>query len=147
MKPPAFTANQAPLIKGVRSRVVNAKRSTLSKRVRHQVEKDNTSCSSLSLVSNNKNNLRGWDSVDFNPEDRSTDKHLVRVFAGHTRFATSSKASFDGTHPHLWSPRRCYTFYPFMSATGSVAAAKQGGKIVAQTIGVENYVTHNGTSP
>jgi hypothetical protein len=36
---------------------------------------------------------------------------LIRAFFGHTRFATSSKASFDGTHPHLWSERRVYKIY------------------------------------
>ena len=29
--------------------------------------------------------------------------HMVKTYSGHTRFATSSLASFDGTHPHQWT--------------------------------------------
>ena len=112
------------------------------------------------------NNLSGWNDAAFNPN--STGKRLVRGFFGHTRFATSSKASMDGTHPHQWSPRRFYTFYPFQSAaaskidnvldtsrhsvgTGLAEAVAPAEKKEAmhlsprsQSIGVENFVTHNG---
>lgn len=123
--------------------------------MRSKIEKDN--CSMLG------NNLRGWDDKAFNPND--TGKTLIRGFFGHTRFATSSKASMDGTHPHQWSPRRFYTFFPFQSAqasNGPVEEMKSGlgtGMSVAPTnknvvhlkpksqlIGVENFVTHNGKS-
>mmetsp|Transcript_19463 Transcript_19463/g.42309 ORF Transcript_19463/g.42309 Transcript_19463/m.42309 type:complete len:1662 (-) Transcript_19463:341-5326(-) len=150
--------NQAPIIRGIRSRVVNAKRTVLSKGVRSKIEKD--VCSMLG------NNLRGWNDKAFNPN--STGKRLVRGFFGHTRFATSSKASMDGTHPHQWSPRRFYTFFPFQSAAASKGStAKRGSHAVgtglsesgrstsqnkkimhlepkSQSIGVENFVTHNG---
>jgi len=46
--------------------------------------------------------------------DSTTMDNDVTFFAGHTRFATSSKANLDGTHPHQWSPptsRRMYNFY------------------------------------
>ena len=148
---------QAPIIRGVRSRVVNAKRTVLSKGVRAKIEKDN--CSMFG------NNLSGWNDAAFNPN--STGKRLVRGFFGHTRFATSSKASMDGTHPHQWSPRRFYTFYPFQSAAASkidnvdtsrrsvgtglaeaVAPAEEKEAMHllprSQSIGVENFVTHNG---
>ena len=111
------------------------------------------------------NNLSGWNDAAFNPN--STGKRLVRGFFGHTRFATSSKASMDGTHPHQWSPRRFYTFYPFQSAAASkidnvdtsrrsvgtglaeaVAPAEEKEAMRlsprSQSIGVENFVTHNG---
>jgi len=112
------------------------------------------------------NNLSGWNDAAFNPN--STGKRLVRGFFGHTRFATSSKASMDGTHPHQWSPRRFYTFYPFQSAAAAkvddlgasrrsavgtgmadaVAPAEEKEAMhlspKSQSIGVENFVTHNG---
>ena len=113
------------------------------------------------------NNLSGWNDAAFNPN--STGKRLVRGFFGHTRFATSSKASMDGTHPHQWSPRRFYTFYPFQSASAAkvdpdalgasrrsvgtgladaVAPAEEKEAMhlspKSQSIGVENFVTHNG---
>ena len=157
------SASQAPLIRGIRSRVVNAKRTVLSKGVRSKIEKDN--CSRIG------NNLTGWNDKAFNPNPSG--KRLVRGFFGHTRFATSSKASMDGTHPHQWSPRRFYTFFPFQSAAastmvggGTLDEAKKPRRRAtgtgmgeppadadknimhlapkSQSIGVENFVTHNG---
>ncbi len=74
---------------------------------------------------------------------------LVRGFFGHTRFATSSKASFEGTHPHQWSVRRDYRVYSFGSASSfanSVKNRRGGEEVVVQprVVGVENYITHNG---
>ncbi|KAJ1454221.1 hypothetical protein M885DRAFT_522003 [Pelagophyceae sp. CCMP2097] len=71
-------------VQGLRSRVVNAKRTDLSKLVRRKLEKD---------------------------EAYATPLPGVKFYAGHTRFATTSKATFDGTHPHQWSPAQkldCY---------------------------------------
>lgn len=70
----------------------------------------------------------------------SSSSYLVKGFYGHTRFATSSKASFDGTHPHQWSPRRMYSVYPFASASASSLATSS----LSRSVGVENYITHNG---
>jgi hypothetical protein len=36
----------------------------------------------------------------------------IRCLLGHTRFATSSKATMDGTHPHQWSPPEKRRIYP-----------------------------------
>jgi hypothetical protein len=69
----------------------------------------------------------------------SSGSYLVKGFYGHTRFATSSKASFDGTHPHQWSPRRMYSVYPFASSSSSAATSS-----LSRSVGVENYITHNG---
>ena len=84
---------------------------------------------------------------------------MVKGFFGHTRFATSSKASFDGTHPHLWSKRREYEYsvYSFGSAlaASSSSSSGQGGvggrggggrsnNVMPRKVGVENYITHNG---
>ena len=85
---------------------------------------------------------------------------MVRGFFGHTRFATSSKASFDGTHPHLWSKRREYSVYSFGSALATSSSSSSSGQgvvgggrgggggrsnnIMPRKVGVENYITHNG---
>ena len=119
------SSSQAPILRGVRSRVVNAKRTVLSKGVRKKVEKDN----------------KGLNEEAFNTKD---EKRLVRGFFGHTRFATSSKASMDGTHPHQWSPRQYYSFYPFQSA--AACTYKHAFRPKPELIGVENFVTHNGVS-
>lgn len=94
-EPAPSSGNQTPQIKGVRSRVVNSKRTNLSKGVRAKVVVDNSSFGS--------SNLRGYNSPAFNANSTAeygNRKHLVRGFFGHTRFATTSKASMDGTHPH-----------------------------------------------
>jgi hypothetical protein len=88
-----------------RSRVVNYKRTDLSVLMRRQLQKE----------------LR-------RPES------LCPLLAGHTRFATSSKATLDGTHPHRWtepSGRRVYDH-------------TIGRVVVKNQITVTNYITHNG---
>ena len=64
-----------PPLHGVRSRVVNAKRSDLSKRVRHKVVKDNTERLT--------GNLRGYNKSEYNINNGGG--CLVRGFFGHTR--------------------------------------------------------------
>lgn len=95
-------------LKGIRSRVVNKKRTDLAEQVRKRIERD----------------------VSLRHKSTST-----AFFAGHTRFATSSKASFEGTHPQQWTPptmRRVYV--------------EHGGSRVSEPCRtrVENFVTHNG---
>lgn len=54
---------------------------------------------------------------------------LPRAYIGHTRFATSSKATLGGTHPHQWTPAsewRCWD--------GTGFGPRR----------VENFITHNG---
>ena len=107
-----------PVIRGVRSRVVNAKRTVLSEGVRKKIEKDN-----CGLMGGRK--LKGWNDVEFNATQGESSsgvaaKRLVRGFFGHTRFATSSKASMDGTHPHQWTPRHMVTCYGFQSKEGAL---------------------------
>lgn len=131
----AFYKSQVPIMCGKRSRVVNSKRTTLSQGVRSKIEKDN--CSSLGR------NLSGWNSNEFN-DPNGTGKRLVRGFFGHTRFATSSIASMDGTHPHQWSPRKNYSFFPFQSAAAANLPCSFK-EIKPQVLGVENYIQHNGT--
>ena len=166
-----------PVIRGVRSRVVNAKRTVLSQGVRKKIEGDN-----CGMLGGKK--LKGWNDVEFNATAGSSSggssdvaKRLVRGFFGHTRFATSSKASLDGTHPHQWTPRRTLSCYGFQSkeaalsedgmmdescrsdlggkkkhhAVGTGMAQSVGPKKkvmrvkpMAQLMGVENFITHNG---
>lgn len=102
-----------PHLEGIRSRVVNAKRTDLSKGVRAKIEKDNY----------NFGRLKGF----------------RRGFFGHTRFATTSKATFDGCHPHQWSiPQSRTVYHPF--APGAALSTKASNSRVQ----VSNYVTHNG---
>eukprot|EP00546_Thalassionema_frauenfeldii_P018867 CAMPEP_0178900374 /NCGR_PEP_ID=MMETSP0786-20121207/3439_1 /TAXON_ID=186022 /ORGANISM="Thalassionema frauenfeldii, Strain CCMP 1798" /LENGTH=1338 /DNA_ID=CAMNT_0020571373 /DNA_START=537 /DNA_END=4554 /DNA_ORIENTATION=+ len=96
-------------VKGIRSRVVNGKRSDLSKKVRKKLQQN----------------------VKLNNGD-------IPFFSGHTRFATTSKVTLDGTHPHLWTPpivRRVYDFN-----------VPKSGRHTFQPhqIQIENYITHNG---
>ncbi len=105
-----------PVIRGVRSRVVNAKRTVLSEGVRKKIERDN-----CGLLGGKK--LKGWNDAEFNAiqgESSVAAKRLVRGFFGHTRFATSSKASMDGTHPHQWTPRHVVSCYGFQSQEGAL---------------------------
>lgn len=132
---PSAMNGQTPQIRAVRSRVVNGKRTVLSKGVRHRIEKDN--CNRYG-----KKNLRGWNEPSFSPN--SAGRRLVRGFFGHTRFATTSKATMDGTHPHQFSPRKVYSIYPFQSSDASSSPDKSAVTPKSQLIGVENYVTHNG---
>eukprot|EP00581_Thalassiosira_minuscula_P013408 CAMPEP_0183716566 /NCGR_PEP_ID=MMETSP0737-20130205/10436_1 /TAXON_ID=385413 /ORGANISM="Thalassiosira miniscula, Strain CCMP1093" /LENGTH=1583 /DNA_ID=CAMNT_0025945857 /DNA_START=119 /DNA_END=4870 /DNA_ORIENTATION=+ len=125
-----------PALHGIRSRVVNAKRTDLSKGVRRKVVKDNCT----SALGGGGGNLRGWNKSEYNINNGAG--KLVRGFFGHTRFATSSKASFDGTHPHQWSPRRTYNVYSFGSS--SSVSNSSNSRTRPRSMGVENYITHNG---
>ncbi|KAL7540954.1 hypothetical protein ACHAXR_010517, partial [Thalassiosira sp. AJA248-18] len=122
------SATAPPSFRGVRSRVVNAKRTDLSKGIRRKVAKDNTE--------NMSGNLRGYNSSIYNTNREAG--RLVKGFFGHTRFATSSISSFEGTHPHRWSERRVYHVYSFASSSALPSSH------LHRNIGVENYVTHNG---
>jgi hypothetical protein len=60
-------------------------------------------------------------------------KSLTRIIVGHTRFATTSKATFDGTHPHQWSPPQQVRVYAQNQKTPGATNTR-----------VENFITHNG---
>ena len=93
--------------RGIRSRVVNGKRTNLSELV----------------VSKLASDLRFVSLPD-----------APRIFAGHTRFATTSKATFDGTHPHQWTP-------PEMMR---VWRRDSEGAWSSEMASVENFICHNG---
>ena len=68
-------------LRGSRSRSVNRKRTDLSLLVTNKLKADVNKRSFVSGL------LKG-----------------PRIFSGHTRFATSSVANMEGTHPHQWCP-------------------------------------------
>jgi hypothetical protein len=99
-------------LKGTRSRCVNKKRTDLSKLVRSKIESD-----------------------VFRFGKQPFPKGFVPVMSGHTRFATSSKATMDGTHPHQWTPstpRRVYDFH---------APLDGDHEFVPRVVIVENFIT------
>lgn len=101
--------------KAIRSRLVNKKRTDLSQLLRVKVQRD----------------LRRAMLFD-------SDRFIPRIFAGHTRFATSSIATLDGSHPHRWTPPSKRRVYSMESPSGKM-------KIPQPTVvTVENYITHNG---
>ena len=67
--------------RGMRARIVNGKRTDLSKKIRRAIEPKVTQPLGTKL------------------------KLGIRTFLGHTRFATSSSKTYlPGTHPHQWTP-------------------------------------------
>ena len=97
-------------LQGIRSRVVNQKRTDLSVLVRRKVHRQ-VFRSSKSF-----------------PQD------FVPVLSGHTRFATSSKATLEGTHPHRWTPPTARRVYDLSNQADPSPQVRT----------VENYITHNG---
>ena len=98
---------------GARARVVNTKRGDLSVGVRTKLTSEEKNAGRNGLV------LRG----------------RGRLYVGHTRFATSSKASFDGTHPHQWSPRVMMQIWSGFRKSEATTCTQRW---------VENYICHNG---
>lgn len=95
--------------RGTRSRVVNRKRTDLSKLLRRRITAEV--------------NLR----------------QPIPFFAGHTRFATSSKATLEGTHPQQWTPPTLRSVYDM-----NVPHTDSTPEPVPKIRRVENYITHNG---
>ena len=58
------------------------------------------------------------------------------IYQGHTRFATSSRATIDGCHPHQWSPLAWCRYWRLDSSAA--------GGYTPVLAPVEAYVTHNG---
>lgn len=100
--------------RGIRSRVVNGKRTDLSKRLRRKVLADSFRFGKI--------------------------RPGIQTFLGHTRFATSSKATFDGTHPHQWTPPQKRRVYQTNSSSVLASSSPQPKIGVV----VENFITHNG---
>jgi hypothetical protein len=119
---PIQKSTTTTIVRGVRSRVVNKKRTNLSKVLRRAVQRDVFS--------------------KHFPHD------FVPVVSGHTRFATSSKATMQGTHPHQWTPpsyRRVYDFNVSRRDNDNTQGEQQQPHVfVPRIIKVENYITHNG---
>jgi hypothetical protein len=73
---------------------------------------------------------------------RAFPKDFIPVLSGHTRFATSSKATLEGTHPHRWTPPSARLVYDFSVPHGNEGHCRTA--FTPQMVQVENYVTHNG---
>eukprot|EP00523_Entomoneis_sp_CCMP467_P014427 CAMPEP_0168768872 /NCGR_PEP_ID=MMETSP0725-20121227/2106_1 /TAXON_ID=265536 /ORGANISM="Amphiprora sp., Strain CCMP467" /LENGTH=1423 /DNA_ID=CAMNT_0008818255 /DNA_START=10 /DNA_END=4281 /DNA_ORIENTATION=- len=76
-------------------------------------------------------------------------KKSIRCFLGHTRFATSSKATLEGTHPHQWSPPEQRRVYPLdddalWSTVPISSPSKTSANLQPISRKVSNYITHNG---
>ena len=106
------------LLVASRCRVVNGKRTDLSKLIRTKLQRDM-----------------------FMMRRKPFPSDFVVTMSGHTRFATSSKASLDGTHPHQWTPATSRKMYDWHVKHNQ---AQQGHEHTPETIKVENYITHNG---
>ena len=65
----------------------------------------------------------------------------TRTLFGHTRFATASKATFQGTHPHRWTPPELRRVYPLDDDRLWNSTVDKIGPVVRS---MENFVTHNG---
>lgn len=109
---------------GMRSRVLNSKRTDLSKGIRKKIEAD-TLC------------IRTGSKLGGPCEPKAGS--FPKVYVGHTRFATSSLASFDGTHPHQWTPPRLWSCYDL--SRNDYDDSPQSGSTPSL---VENFITHNG---
>ncbi len=102
----------------VRVRVVNGKRTDLAEEMRTALNKK--LCSSW------------WGRCG--PIDPS-----IRLLIGHTRFATSSKATMEGTHPHSWCPPQVWRVYLLDNI--SLWQSKEPHPV---SMSVSNFITHNG---
>ncbi|KAJ1494160.1 hypothetical protein T484DRAFT_1766237, partial [Baffinella frigidus] len=98
-------AKGAAGVVGIRSRVVNGKRTDLSKLV---AEKGGVAGGVAGRVQRLKDEVGRDAKAALEPFCPTARKHGSLegplFFAGHTRFATTSKATMDGTHPHQWTP-------------------------------------------
>jgi hypothetical protein len=110
------TSHKSKDLRGIRSRVVNKKRTDLSVYLRNKVQRDVFGILPRSPYS----------------------KYFVPTFSGHTRFATSSKATMEGTHPQQWTPPSSRRVYDF-------SVPHSGRHVFEPTCrSVSNFVTHNG---
>mmetsp|Transcript_53860 Transcript_53860/g.128012 ORF Transcript_53860/g.128012 Transcript_53860/m.128012 type:complete len:1454 (-) Transcript_53860:172-4533(-) len=96
---------------GIRSRVVNGKRTDLSQLVSEKLGRD------AKVAARKHGSLEG-----------------PLFYAGHTRFATSSKATMDGTHPHQWTPPAIFPIWSKVPGQQWQCAPRS----------VEVFICHNG---
>ena len=109
--------NKTKSNQAILTRVVAGKRTNLSKDLRKQVQQRLPSVGSSAAP--------------------------IQAFMGHTRFATSSKATLEGTHPQQWTPSSSRRVNSMDELRGTSCTDKNRlPKLVVRQ--VENYVTHNG---
>ncbi|KAL3915701.1 MAG: hypothetical protein SGILL_005522, partial [Bacillariaceae sp.] len=109
------TSNMKASPTPVRVRVVNGKRTELSPLLRQALEKK----------------ICSFPTRKIDPS--------VQALLGHTRFATSSKATLPGTHPHQWSAPENRRVYPLDDT--NLWLSKDPKPVVQM---ISNFITHNG---
>jgi hypothetical protein len=117
-----FTKDSNEGMRGLRSRIVNGKRTNLSILLLKK------------LVASER-----WARLMATLSGRSllsAQGDYSRLYCGHTRFATSSKATIAGTHPHQWTKPEYHEIYR--------GDWKKRGGITRKRRLVELFVTHNG---
>jgi hypothetical protein len=124
-----------------RTRVVNRKRTSLSTMLRHKLQRRNNTwfgaSSSSSCASSASSSL---------PLPKTA------VIAGHTRFATSSKATLEGTHPQQWTPPSKWSVWKQQTRSKNNKNRSSINNNSNNTVSivepvitvVENFITHNG---
>ena len=100
-------------LKGVRSRVLNGKRTNLADLI------------AAEMTANERFPKLMGNMLDG-----------PRLYAGHTRFATTSKVTPDGTHPHQWVPPKMLDVY-----TGNWTSPSGLKK---ERLNFEVFICHNG---
>lgn len=131
--------------KAIRSRVVNKKRTDLSELLRRRLQRD-MPYSKSSMVGCNQQDVGTANGVGTTPTATPANTQTdATMFIGHTRFATSSLSTLEGTHPHRWthpSFRRVYAMDDDdnLSSTQSKLTPFPNPVLML----VENYITHNG---
>ena len=103
-----------PTMHGVRSRVVNGKRTDLTTLLMGQFQRNIS-----------RNRQFGQDSELTAPQ----------LFQGHTRFATSSISDLGGCHPHQWLPAARTLEWRYNASSGEYEGVHTRS---------EAYITHNG---
>ena len=66
-------------------------------------------------------------------------QQVPQLFVGHTRFATSSRATMDGCHPHAWSPPTEQTVWRLRSDERTPSHRN----FTSAPASVEAYITHS----
>ena len=104
---------------GVRHRVVNGKRTDLSKKLLDRA-------SSIT---------------------RAKSVSAPQIFQGHTRFATSSIADLGGTHPHQWTPRQAQTHWRGTPGGGMTSELTNVEAYITHNGDLDFFELHGTVSP
>eukprot|EP00271_Cylindrocystis_brebissonii_P006821 TRINITY_DN1964_c1_g1_i1.p1 TRINITY_DN1964_c1_g1~~TRINITY_DN1964_c1_g1_i1.p1 ORF type:complete len:2019 (+),score=294.17 TRINITY_DN1964_c1_g1_i1:315-6371(+) len=137
---------ERPQLKGVRVRVLPSKRQSLSRLLGSRFRSACNRASSVSLSSLISRPLSLLKSAAHTKAASGADgtggSGSVEVYAGHTRFATSSLPSVAESHPHQWTPDQTAKVWRVQKTVGADGRASWQLAIGQETMGI--YITHNG---